>query len=326
MKKIVLLLKILVTGTLIALVLSRIDAQRALGVLSSARAPLLAWALALIWAGHLLCIVRWKALLDEVGLRLAYIRLVAIYAIGMFFNLFLPSLVGGDAIKLYLAGRESNGSYGAAFASVFMDRNIGLGALVLISLAALFFIKVEVGGISLAPLVAAMALFYLIANLMFLSRWFYRAMGRLPLLSRLVGKIAAASDGLIKLGRSARLLWFSFGLSLINQLLGIAASWLIARSLGVTLSFGYFLAVVPVIILISMVPISINGVGLREASYYAMFASLGVPGEKSALLGFLTSVLIFISDLPGALLYILFKRRGDLPREMESAQLARRSR
>ena len=89
--------------------------------------------------GQWLSAWRWWLLLGPVDLRVPYLRMVAFYFIGMFFNFFLPTIVGGDAVKAVLLARET-GAPARATMSVFMERNVGLFALLTIATAAAFVI------------------------------------------------------------------------------------------------------------------------------------------------------------------------------------------
>jgi len=102
----------------------------------------------------------------------------------------------------------------------------------------------------------------------------------------------------------------ALGISLINQFLVIAVSWIMALGLRLEVSFLYFLVFIPVITLISMIPISLNGMGLREYAFVSLFTAIGVSREGSIALGLLSSAILVVSAIPGGVLYLLFKQRG----------------
>jgi hypothetical protein len=88
-------------------------------------------------AGQAISTLKWRILLAPVDLSTPYLRLLGFYFTGMFFNLFLPTIVGGDAVKALLLARET-GAPARATMSVFMERNTGLCALLLIALVAAY--------------------------------------------------------------------------------------------------------------------------------------------------------------------------------------------
>jgi len=71
---------------------------------------------------------------------------------------------------------------------------------------------------------------------------------------------------------------------------------------------------VPVITLISMIPVSLNGMGLREYAFLSLFSAIGVPRESCIALGLLSSALIVLSAIPGGVVYIFFRSRSDVGR------------
>jgi glycosyltransferase 2 family protein len=68
---------------------------------------------------------------------------------------------------------------------------------------------------------------------------------------------------------------------------------------------------IPVVTLVSMIPISLNGMGLREYAFVALFTGIGVPAESAVALGLLSSTVIILSSLPGGVVYVFFKSRSD---------------
>ena len=89
-------------------------------------------------AGQAISTLKWRILQGPVGLpSTPYLRLLGFYFTGMFFNLFLPTIIGGDAVKALLLARET-GAPARATMSVFMERNTGLCALLLIALVAAY--------------------------------------------------------------------------------------------------------------------------------------------------------------------------------------------
>jgi uncharacterized membrane protein YbhN (UPF0104 family) len=74
----------------------------------------------------------------------------------------------------------------------------------------------------------------------------------------------------------------------------------------------WFLIFIPVITLISMIPISLNGMGLREYAFMSLFGAIGVDRESCIALGLLSSIVTILSSLPGGVVYIFFRNRNDM--------------
>jgi uncharacterized membrane protein YbhN (UPF0104 family) len=97
------------------------------------------------------------------------------------------------------------------------------------------------------------------------------------------------------------------GLSLIIQGLSVVVVWLLAQGLGITAPFSPYLVFVPLINLSIMIPLTINGFGLREYLYTIFFNELGVMPETAVALGLLSAFILALIALPGGVIYSLSK-------------------
>ena len=100
-------------------------------------------------------------------------------------------------------------------------------------------------------------------------------------------------------------------ISFANQLLVITVSWIMAIGLRLHVSPLWFLVFVPVITLISMIPISLNGMGLREFAFMSLFGAIGVAPESCVALGLISSIVILLSSIPGGIVYVFLRNRND---------------
>jgi uncharacterized membrane protein YbhN (UPF0104 family) len=114
------------------------------------------------------------------------------------------------------------------------------------------------------------------------------------------------------MGKHKSLLWYALLISFVNQMLVIAVTWIMALGLRINISPVYFLIFVPVITLISMIPISLNGMGLREYSFLSLFGAIGVMNVSCIALGLLSSIVIILSSLPGGIVYLFFRNKADM--------------
>jgi len=145
--------------------------------------------------GQWLSAWRWWLLLRPVDLRVPYLRMVAFYFTGMFFNFFLPTIVGGDAVKAILLSRET-GVPARSTMSVFMERNVGLLALLAIATAAAFVApSVEVRGFSLLHLALLLFAGFIAANVVLADRRAYHLIDYLVALTPL-GRIRSRAASL----------------------------------------------------------------------------------------------------------------------------------
>jgi uncharacterized protein (TIRG00374 family) len=132
---------------------------------------------------------------------------------------------------------------------------------------------------------------------------------------RVAGKMDRLSSAFQILGRERNVLLGSLAISLVNQFLVISVTWLISEALRLDLSILYFLAFVPVVTLVSMIPVTVSGMGLRENAFVKLFSAIGVSPASALALALLYSSTIILSAIPGGVLYMFFKDKPD-SREM----------
>ncbi len=277
------------------------------------------WALAgLIYlASQMLSSFRWQLLSRVLGFRGSFGRFVGMYHIGMFFNLLLPTSVGGDVVRAwYLAGLRREGTGGQrtlAVLSVFIDRLNGLVLLVLLAGAGVLLSPVPLPtwvqatvAVAVAGLVGGLA--FLLAGSYLFDGWMRRDPAR-PL-NRYVaalGRILIATRLYL---RHPGMLLIASLLSLAVQVLGIVMVWCVGLGLGLEVPLICYGVVVPLTALLTLLPISLNGMGLREAGFVVLMAPLGVATATAATLGFLQ----FLAAAACSLLGLGFYLFGQYPR------------
>lgn len=304
------LLKVAVTLALYVAVFYKIDARQFLARLQGAHVGWLALGVLAYAGGQCLSAWRWWVLLRPVRLDVPYLRMVSFYFIGMFFNFFLPTIVGGDAVKAVLLARET-GSPARATMSVFMERNVGLLALLAIATAAAFVAPpVTVRGVSLPHLTLLLFAAYAAANVVLASRRAYRLIDRLVAmtpLARTGSRAVSLYDALLPY-RERRWLGITAaatGQSFLFQGVVILVVFLSARALDQHVPVSALAVFVPLISLAGMLPISVNGLGIREALYLLLFGRVGVPPDAAVSMAFLYFAVTLAASLPGGLVYAL---------------------
>jgi len=260
--------------------------------------------------GQMISAYKWYLLLEPVRLVVSYGRAVAIYFIGMFFNIFLPTIVGGDAVKAIVLSRET-GAAGRATMSVFMERNVGLLALLTIAAIAVWYAPpLRLLGLSLPMLVLVLLAAYVAANLVLASPRAYAAVDAIVAFTPLGGMRHRASslyDGLVPYRHHVGLLAIATALSFLFQAIVIGVVFLNARALGQSFSISALAVFVPLISLASMVPVTVNGLGVREALYVLLFGQLGASRDVAVSLALLYLAVTFVASLPGGIIYALHR-------------------
>jgi uncharacterized membrane protein YbhN (UPF0104 family) len=264
-------------------------------------------AVGLYVAVQVLSAYRWRLLAGPLGFDRPLRHLTGFYFIGMFFNLFLPTSVGGDVVRAwYLDG--GSGRRLAAFLSVFIDRLSGLVVLLAMASVAMALCPIALpawvpcsvwgcGGGALAGLLL------------------------LPLLVRCTGRFSRAR----RLAQAARLylghprlLLASSALSLLVQAANVLAVWLVAQALGVSVPGSYYWIVVPMVSLLTLIPVSLNGMGVREGGMVLFLAPLGVSPGAALSLAFLWFLVFTAVSLLGGGVYLF----GRFPRPVVVGQVS----
>lgn len=308
------ILKTVVTALLFYLLFRKVDFPEFAATLKHARYDVLIFSFCILWIGHSMCVFRWRMLMRPLMPVASVARLLGIYCIGLFFNLTFPTVVGGDVVKMYYAGKPSR-RFAESFAATFLDRDTGMLAMMLIAVTATMIHPVRLDGIPVSLIIWSAFLAFIVANgIIFaprLHRIFVNFLRGLRF-NGLAGRVDTISGVFQTIARHRGVLAMSLGISLVNQLFVIAVVWITAIGLRIGVPFPYFLVFVPVITLISMIPISLNGMGLREYAFVALFSAIGVDRESGIALGLVSSAIIVLSAIPGGVVYIFFRSRADL--------------
>lgn len=251
--------------------------------------------------------IRWQLVTQAIDAPLTRRDALSITTIGWFFNQTLPSTIGGDAVRIFLAWRTGITKTGAIH-GIVLDRLMGL--FVVLALATVF----------LPALLTGLADDF--------QRWFLvlfilAGYAGYLLLFAMTGTFAARLDN-IRLVRFARalsqdarntLLTLSPGLvilvlSVVLQIVQIASVYVIALALGLDVSFAAVMIALPAVLLVSSLPISLAGWGVREQSMVLALGAMGVAAPDALAISVLVGLSWIIIGLPGALVWLGYRRQG----------------
>lgn len=297
------LLKVVVSLGLLVALITQVDVGQALQHLSQMEwVPFLA-AQILSLGGVLVRAYRWGALIWALNVRVPWRRLTALYFVGSFFSLVLPTGVGGDVVKMYELSKDGNDTT-AAISSVLVDRFLGLFVLFGMALAALV-----VGYRMVAPevrmLIALVFVSCLLGVVLVLQRTWIESWGRRLGVSRLLGRIKILGElyRSIHLYGTAALLRATAA-SVVFNLMLVLMNYCLGRAVGINVSLWYYFLFVPVISALLLVP-SIGGLGVREAGYVVLFSQVGVDHGHGLALALAYDATLLVVGLIGALIYIV---------------------
>ncbi len=301
-------LRMLVSAALLGLLLSRVDLWRLLAMSRRLSLPFVLLAVALQLGGVLVSSAKWWLLLRARGQQVPYGWTIRAYLVGQFFSNFLPTMIGGDAVRI-LQLRERIGRTAVAVASVFVERLTGFVALTAIAWAALGLHGAALLGVSRLRWVAVSCLLLATGGvtIALAAPILLRLAGRLPLPNvldwrrRLADVASALSAYRTVLRALAAVVALSFG----YQLSWILTNSVAAHALGLRVPFSFMALMVPLSDIVGLVPLFFNSLGAREGAYVLLLGRLGIPAVEAVTLSFVIFVVRLVVSLLGGAFYLL---------------------
>src|SRR5712672_4724236 len=294
-------LKILISAALLYLALRKVDFYELASRFNVASLGWIGLAIAVTFLQIFIGVLRWREIGAECGAPLATNQAMRFNLIGTFFNQTLPSSIGGDAVRLWLVARGGAG-WRAATYSIFVDRAIGLIALAVIIVASLpwsYRLITDPNGRSALLLVDFAALaggvgFLLLGRLPWpwLKRWW--GTHHLHACSVIANRVIFSRKHGPKIAV----------LSLLVHVLAVVIAWCVVRSIAAPVLFGQVFQLVPPVMLITMLPISIAGWGVREATMGLAFGYAGLATAEGVNVSLLFGCVSFIIGAFGGLVWI----------------------
>ena len=253
---------------------------------------------------------RWQILLKAHDVSVSVNRLFSFYLVGMFFNNFLPTSVGGDVVKGYDLYRHS-GKGKVAITTVFLERYTGLVAIIVIGLIALAMEYTYFTDPMVAILLSCIAVSFVCGTLVVANR-FVKTLCLTMLRRFQMAKAEKAISALYEtFGRykiHKRIFLYAIVLSFIIQILNILVYILLADGLGINVPWPYFFLFFPIITVISMLPVSFNGLGMREGMFVYLLAKIGVSSANALSLSVSWFFIVTCISLFGGLIFITRKK------------------
>jgi uncharacterized membrane protein YbhN (UPF0104 family) len=282
------------SAAILTYILLDVDRADIVHAVSSVRPAGLVLAFGLYLVGQTLSALKWCLIGRSVGFDRPFLAYFRFYFVGMFFNLFGPSTIGGDVVRgLYLGeGRRP----GLALNSVVFDRVSGLAVLMAMGAAALLLFP----GYGFPwPLTA----FLVGGGLTLFATWL-----TCPLLVRLLpagNRIRRhVEKDLAPFWGDAPLLARVAAVSLVFHLTQVVVQYVLARALGVAVPFSYCLIYHPVISVMAALPVSVAGFGVREGGYLYFLTRMNIDDSVAVTIGLLWFTVTFVAGLLGGVLFL----------------------
>jgi len=296
-----LLPRIAIGGALLGLLIARSGVDELRRTFASVAPEPLVGAFVLIVIGVAVSAIRWSAFLDALGAHRTYLYLTRLYWIGLFFNSFLPTGIGGDVFKA-IRVRRTHEPMSPAFASVLLDRISGLVGLAAMGCVAAVD-RIAVGDRSRA-VVAALGLSVAVII----------GCALLPLTPKVVrfvpwvGRVGAAHRALdaIRIGiRTPAVAGRGFAWGVVYQATVVAFHFALLEGLHLHVPLAALVCVVVVVTFASLLPITINGLGVREGIFIWTLAHYGISAHESVAMGLLVLGLLLAASAVGGIVYLV---------------------
>jgi glycosyltransferase 2 family protein len=299
-------LKITVSIILLSILFWKVDVAEVWAKARHASPLWLFAALALYGLNVLVSTWRWHLLLEAQHVEIPLRRLLGSFVVATFFNNFLPSNIGGDVVRIGDTAGPA-GSKTLATMIVFMDRGLGLMGLVLVA---------ALGATMASPGASPVPSYWLWAALaagatgagpaILAPEWFARLLKPLTLLHRewVTARIETLENTLAKFRDAFGAILATLGGAIVVQGMMVVFYGAVARALGIPIGLWDLAVVVPVSFVVQMVPVSLGGFGIREATFTLYFKRIGLGADYAIALSLIGQVLQMLFSLSGAAVYI----------------------
>ena len=308
------LLRIIVGLGLLVFLFWKTDVHKILTILIGTEPHFIIFSILLFSIAVFVISYRWKILLATHSVSIPFSKTTAFYLIGFFFNNFLPTLIGLDMIRAVYAS-NSYGKKAECFASVISEKVIGLLAILLLGVFFLppflkknrFIIFIFLGFVIFTILFILGILFFPKRKSFRIFNWFFK----IRFILQLKDKVRRLYDALYYYKNKKIVVVKTLLLSFCYQLILITMVFFIGRALSCRIPFYYYLAFIPVINIGSMIPITPNGIGIREFLYVYLFKLAGVESSMAILISLLYFIITMLVSLSGAIIFIFGTRKGE---------------
>lgn len=300
------ILRISISVILLIFLFKQVEIKALLEVIKNADKLLLFLCLCLIFFIQILCFFRWKMLLNVSGISPPLSRLISPFAGGIFFNLFLPSTIGGDFVRsmdLAIYTKKNK----EVVATVILDRLSGYIGLVAVALLALIFGRELIQDKIIIQSIFLLALILIFILLILFNKSLYLRINKLlhsPNGGKLRATIESVHQEMHYFRKHKKIIFHNLLLSFIIQGLSPLSGYIISLSLGLKLNIAYFFIFLPIIGAVTLLPISIGGLGLRDALTIYFFTKLGITKDLSFAMSLLGFFFIAVYAGIGGLIYV----------------------
>lgn len=314
-----LIARLLFSGLLLVFLFSRIDTEKTFRLLRDADLLMLAFAFLVFLVVNLILLYRWFVFIKALDLVVAGWNVFRYYFIGLFGNLFLPSAIGGDIIKI-LGLIKYTHKKPRVVASVLLDRLSGFASIAIIAICSFSFGHAYINNKSILLLIALMGLGSLGITSMLFNEPVYafcsRIFDRLP---RIKARLMEMHYDISLLRAKPQQGIKALLMACLGQITFILSFYLISKALHQDIEPIYFFVFVPLICIASAVP-SIGGLGVREFGAASLFATVGVAKEIAVSMSLISFFFMVLVGLIGGVIYVFTVPAGRLQHHLSDPE------
>ncbi len=298
------LMRVGFSAALLGYIFSKIDITQTWTVFKSADFSYIFYAWWVFCFINAIILWRWFTLIRAVDLTTPFFTVARYFLVGLFGNLFLPSAVGGDIIKIVGLCKDSH-QKPKVVASVLLDRLSGFSGIVVVAIGAFLFGYRIINNPSLLIFVMILAAVSLTVTFILFNERIY------SFSCQIFNAFPRVKNSLMSLHYDVSLLktkkiegFKAIGFSCMAQILLAFVFYLVAKALHQDIPIIYFLIFVPMICVVSSVP-SIGGLGVREAGAVYLFTKIGVPSNIALSISLINFSFMVLIGLLGGIVYVI---------------------
>jgi len=300
-------LRIGISIILLIFLFKQVDKKGLAEVIKHSDKPLLLLAFCIFFLSYALCLLRWEMLLKALKIHLSLKRVIISFAGGVFFSLFLPSTIGGDLMRsIDLATHTKRPR--EVLATVLLDRLSGYVGLVALALFSLLFAWRFIQDKSVLLSVIIITAILIAILLALFNKFLYSRINKLlhsPDAGRVRQLLKDLHQEIHYFKHHKKVIVNNLIFSLLIQVISPIVFFVTALSLGLKINIIYFFIFLPLIGAITLLPISIGGLGLRDATTIFFFAKAGVAHDFAFAMSLLNFLFILVYGAAGGLIYVL---------------------
>jgi uncharacterized protein (TIRG00374 family) len=302
-KRVITMIRIIVSIALLALVVKFANLENVIKSLKNFDQKWLLPIFLLILLSVLVSAWKWNTLIKAQGIKLRFISLFTYYNCGLFFNNFLPSSIGGDGIRIFLAGKKAD-NYSVAASSVVMERTLATVSLALLGLISALFAKYP-------SRIAVLLLLILFITGILLA--FTLISGWVPAkLRNGEGKIKKAwrsfASSASELKQRKKELLLCFLQSILFQMIVALVIGAVMEGLGQPVpALPDLFLITSASSVLAMVPLGLNGYGMREGAYIYLLQPFGYSTSAALTVSILFAFFVTIYSLAGGLNWLFLR-------------------